>query len=184
MPVQPLSLVFSLTLLGAAVLSGCDRVGVDVYMSTEPHLDCGLEAVPPLTAGGPAAVRFTLTNLRDSPVWVLRWNTPLEERWKGTIFKVTAGGRELPYQGPMVKRGDPGREEYAEIPAGESTTAVADLAQVYDLATPGRYRVEVVQGLQDLVTDAAEVPRPRDRQHAVPLSCPPAELEVAATPPG
>jgi hypothetical protein len=161
-------------------------------VSNTPRLDCRLEAVPPLTAGGPAAVRFTLTNRGDSPVWVLRWNTPLEERWKGTIFAIVAddaGGRELPYQGPMVKRGDPGREEYAEIPAGGSATGVADLAQVYDLSEAGSYRVEVTQGLHDVTTNAADVPRPRDRQRAFPLSCPPLDLEVApvtqtVTPPG
>jgi hypothetical protein len=184
MPVQPLPLLFSLTLFGAAALAGCDRLTVGVVSDTTPRLDCRLEAVPPLTAGGPVPVRFTLTNRGDNPVWVLRWNTPLEERWKGTVFAVTAGGRELPYQGPMVKRGDPGREEYAEIPAGGSATGLADLAQVYALGEPGRYRMEVVQGLQDVVRDAGELPRPRDRQRGAPLSCPPLDFEVSGRPTG
>jgi len=181
MPVQPLPFL----ILCAAALSGCGRVAATFYV--KPRLDCRLEAVPPLTAGaagGPVAVRFTLTNQGDSAVWVLRWNTPLEERWKGTLFKVTAGGRELPYQGPMTKRGDPGQEEYAEIPVGGSATGVADLAQVYDLSEPGSYRLEVTQGLHDVTTNAAEVPRPRDRQRAFPLSCPAIDFEVAGRPPG
>jgi len=142
-----------------------------------PALECRLTAEPPLVVGGPVSVLFTLTNRTDAPLWVLRWNTPLE-RWKGTIFAVTLGGREIPYQGPMVKRGDPGRDEYAEIPAGGSIEATVDLSQAYELQVPGSYQVKVVQGLVDATADGASAPRPRDHHQAMPFDCPAIVLEV------
>src|ERR1043165_4132281 len=80
--------------------------------SSSPSLECSIEPLPPFKAGGPVEVRLLLTNPSREPVWFLRWNTPFEGR-PGTIFTVTApDGTEVPYAGPMVKRGDPVREDY------------------------------------------------------------------------
>ena len=128
-------------------------------------LTCRLDAVPPAT------VRFTLTNPSPSPLWVLRWNTPLEERWKGTIFTVTSGKKEISYQGPLTKRGDPGREEYVEIPAGGSVSGEADLSLVYEMKKPGKYVVKVTSELVDVVKDGTQVPRGRDRFVGVAVKC-------------
>ena len=65
------------------------------------------------------------------------------------------------------------------FPAGGTAEAVVDLAQVYEIQEPGRYRVEVTGGLQDVTTDPAGVPRPRDRHQAVSLSCRVLEIDVA-----
>jgi len=134
-------------------------------MPAAPPLTCRLNALPPTT------VRFTLTNPSSAPVWVLRWNTPLEERWKGTIFTVTSGKKEISYQGPMTKRGDPGREEYVEIPAGGSVSGEADLSQVYEMKKPGKYVVKVTGDLADVAMDNAEVPRGRDRFAGARVEC-------------
>ncbi|HYG64271.1 MAG TPA: protease [Thermoanaerobaculia bacterium] len=180
MPVQPRLSLLHLVVLGAVALAGC--VNAASRPAGAPALGCRLEAVPPLTAGGPVRVRLTLTNRGESPVWALRWNTPFEGRWQGTPFTVSTGGREVPYEGPMVKRGDPGREEYVEIAPGASAEATADLAEAYALAAPGRYRVEGAGGLHDLATSAAGVPRPRNRHQPAPLDC--AAVELTVTPPG
>ena len=142
-------------------------------------LECRLEAVNPLVAGGPVGVRFRLTNRTRGPLWVLRWNTPIEG-WRGTIFTVTFKGTALPYQGPMLKRGDPGREEYVEIPPGESVNVSVDLAEVYDVKQPGEYQVKVTGDLLDVTKDGASVPHPRDRQQRMALKCAPILLNVKA----
>lgn len=49
---------------------------------------------------------FTLENLSDETVYVLKWFTPLEGLF-GDIFRITRDSEEIPYTGPMVKRGDP-----------------------------------------------------------------------------
>lgn len=141
-------------------------------------LECRLEAEPPLTAGGPVQIRLTLTRPSGPSAYALNWNTPFEGRWMGTIFSVIHDGQEIPYSGPMTKRGDPSREEYVEVAPGRPATATADLAQVYDLSQPGAYEVRVVQGLADVTTEAASVPRPRDQHEGVALECGVVNLQV------
>ena len=144
----------------------------------------------PQTAASPSAlecriepkasteIRFVLSNPSQAPVWVLKWNTPLEG-WMGSIFTVTGpDGTELPYTGPMVKRGDPSRDEYVQIPPGGETDAEVDLANVYDLSKPGRYRLQVTGGIADLTADPASVPRPREQHQGVALECGEVTLEV------
>lgn len=141
-----------------------------VPASTDP-LECRAEP-----AGG-TRIRFELANRSQAPLRVLTWNTPWEG-WKGTILTVAREGEELPYQGPMLKRGDPGREEYAEIAAGGRIEATVDLAEVYDVSRPGPYRVEVTGDLLDVTSEA--VPRPRDRHQPMPLRCEPVTFAGSA----
>src|SRR5436305_14924298 len=102
-------LLFSLALL-ALLLPHC-------WMKPHPPgdaqhpLECRMEPALPLIAGLPIAMRFQLTNRRERPVWMLRWNTPWEG-WRGTVFSVSLQGHELPYRGVLVKRGDPAAAEY------------------------------------------------------------------------
>lgn len=140
-------------------------------------LQCRLEAVPPLVAGGPVKIRFTLENTTQAPVQVLRWNTPLEG-WKGTIFQVDFQGFDRHYQGPMFKRGEPGREDYVEIPAGKTVSATVDLSEVYDMKDPGPYQVKVVGGLQDVVTGGEPAPRSLEKHQPAVLSCDELPLNV------
>lgn len=135
--------------------------------------DCRIASVE----GRPTSIRFTLANQTAEPLWVLRWNTPLEG-WKGTILTVTANGTEIPYQGPMLKRGDPGRKDYVEMPPGEPASATVDLSQVYEVSQPGKYEVKVRGNLHDVAKDGADVPRPRDRHEAVELRCEGVTLEI------
>jgi len=159
-------------------LTGC----MTVASSPAPALSCRIEPQAPLVAGGPIRIRFELANRSESPLRVLTWNTPLEG-WKGTILEVRRGREELPYQGPMFKRGDPQAGDYAEIPAGGQVDATVDLAEVYDVSRPGTYRIETAGDLLDVTADSAAVPRPRDRHQPAPLRCAPVTLDVAPAPP-
>ena len=161
----------------AAFSAHCTKAAVP-NANAQP-LECRLEPVTPLTAGGNVAVRFRLTNRTNAPLWILRWNTPFEG-WRGTLFTLSHDGAEIPYQGPMVKRGDPSREEYVEIPAGESVSATVDLSEVYEIKKPGLYEATVTGGLQDVMKDAASVPRTRDQQQGMELRCAGITLDVKA----
>jgi peptidyl-Lys metalloendopeptidase len=143
-----------------------------------PAIECRVEPRPPLTAGGPVQIRFALTNPTGEKVWALTWNTPLE-RWMGTIFTLTGpGGEEIPYQGPMAKRGVPTLDSYVEIPSGETAEAVVDLAQVYEFKNPGLYRLQVTGSLFDLTGDGSELPRSTDLYAPAQLPCNEVVLEV------
>ncbi len=78
----------------------------------------------------------------------------------------------------MMKRGAPGRGEYVEIAAGGRAEATVDLAEVYDLTRPGRYRVAVDRDLLDTTADGASLPRDLSLHQAVPLRCGPLDLDV------
>jgi hypothetical protein len=160
-------------LLSLAALVALSTLTCMHTAASQPALDCRVEP------RAPTGIRFVLTNPSQAPVWVLKWNTPLEG-WRGSIFTVTGpDGTELPYTGPMVKRGDPGRDEYVQIPPGGEVDAVVDLVNVYDLSKPGRYRMQVTGDIADLAADAASVPRPREQHHGVELQCGEITLELA-----
>lgn len=143
--------------------------------STDPPgepLECRAE-----TAGG-TRLRFELANRSETALRVLTWNTPWEAGWKGTVLAVFRDGEELPYQGRMTKRGDPGAGDYAEIPAGGRIEATVDLAEVYDVSRPGSYRVEVTGDLQDVTS--GDAPRALDAHQPAPLRCGPLTFDLPA----
>ena len=143
----------------------------------KPELACKLAAPARLAAGSPVEISFRLTNRTPAPVSVLRWYTPLEGV-RGDIFRVTRGRRELPYEGPMMKRGDPSASDYVEIPAGKSVTGTADLSAAYGIREPGTYRVAFTRGLADVVRAGETSPRPRDAHRPRKLSCAAISIEV------
>jgi peptidyl-Lys metalloendopeptidase len=89
-------------------------------------------------------VGFTLRNDSSVAITVLRRQTPLEGIL-GDLFEVTVEGRRLEYRGKMVKRGSPTADEFVTIDPGLHAHATIDLAEGYDLASPGRYRVRFVR---------------------------------------
>jgi len=164
-----------LTLAAVLVVPACAATG-----PAAPHLGCELKVVGSPHAGGPAMVRMTLKNPGERPLFALAWGTPFEERWMGTPFTLRGpDGAEVPFQGPMVKRGDPGRDDYELVPAKGSVEADADLAAVYDLSRPGEYELSATRDLYDLADDETQVPRPRDRHQGAKLECAPLRFTVA-----
>ena len=160
----------------AAVLAGST---VEASASRPPDLACRLEALPGAVAGGPVKVRFTLTNRGTRPVRVLEWHTPLEGFWSD-VFEVSLAGAKLGYEGPLMKRGDPSPDDYAEIAPGKSVSAVVDLAGPYDLRRPGTYRVAFTRGLMDVVRDGEPFPRARDAHRRRALACEAIEVVVGS----
>ena len=62
----------------------------------------------------PIMITFRLDNISNQDLWVLKWYTPLEGI-KGKIFNVICDGKEILYQGPMIKRGNPSKNDYMHI---------------------------------------------------------------------
>ncbi len=142
--------------------------------AASPDLVCKLTAPARVIAGQPAPMRFTLTNRGPHAVRVLNWAAPFEG-WFAPYVQVMRDGELLRYSGPMVKRGDPGADEYLTIAPGKSRQATVDLAQPFDFTRPGRYRVTPRISLFDVTTGPA-----RALADHVPkrLDCPALEIEV------
>jgi hypothetical protein len=143
-----------------------------------PQLECRLTAAPSVAAGSPVLVKFAVKNSGSRPLSVLVWQTPLEGLL-GDVFRVTqADGTVIPYHGTTAKRGDPESDEYNLVPPQREASGEVDVALAYDLSRPGRYTISFRGALVD-VAEPREVPRPRDRHRALPLSCPALELEIS-----
>jgi hypothetical protein len=142
-------------------------------------LECRLRVEAPVKAGGPVVLHFSLSQPAGATksLYALRWYTPLEGV-RGDSLKVERGGVELPYQGPMVKRGDPAAEDYVALAPGNPAEGSTDIGPAYGLTQPGTYTIGFRAGLADLVDDKALVPRPRDAHQPAPLTCPPVRFEI------
>ena len=130
-------------------------------------------------AGQPVTIGFSLENVSSEPLWVLKWYTPLEGLW-GKILRVTRDGTQVPYQGPLAKRGPPRLEDYVRIEPGRSASAEIDLSKAYDTSVPGAYRVEFVGRVHDVARDGDSLPRRPEAQRASQLSGEPASFRVVA----
>jgi hypothetical protein len=169
--VNPLALLASLTALVA--LAGGGKPGTP--------LACRLSAAGAHPAAGPVTVRFVLKNTGSREVAVLTWQTPLEGLL-GDVFRITtADGKEIPYRGPMVKRGDPDADEYVRIPPHGEASGEVDAAAAYDLSRPGRYTVSFRGSIHD-VSEPKSAPRPRSAHEPAALECPAVEIEVVPGP--
>src|SRR5262245_38889125 len=135
--------------------------------SPAPNLDlpleCLLETKPEHQLGKPITVTGTLRNAGPSAVWVLTWNTFLEEGWLDCL-SVTHDGESVPYVGKAVSRGKPSKESYVRIPAGESQSREIDISTNYDITEPGDYqfffRMRVLGALE---AGAGEWPQEEDQ---------------------
>ena len=116
--------------------------------------------------GGPVIISFTLENQTDTDLWILIWHTPLEGL-RGRNFLVMCDGEEISYEGRMVKRGDPVRDDYVHIRAGESLSAEVDLSLAYNLPVADECRVEFKGQIHDFVSGEDYIHRRRDEHQGV-----------------
>lgn len=100
--------------------------------TTQSPLVYRLKFTETYNEGQPVNIGFTLENLTDETLWVLRWLTPLEGI-RGRIFKVSCGGQDVPYQGVLASRIGPFRSDYVRIGPRGSVSAEIDLSSVYRL---------------------------------------------------
>ncbi|MFP2908148.1 protease [Pyxidicoccus sp. 3LFB2] len=142
-------------------------------------LDCALSAPATVKAGEPVEVVFRLTNPTEKPLHVLDWHTPLEGLLNN-IFDVTREGTEIPYAGPMLKRANPGADDYVAVAPGASVEGKVNVALAYDFTQPGRYRIAFRGQLMDVATEPSEVPHTMDGFRGVPVKC--NEVETTVTP--
>lgn len=126
----------------------------------------------------PVELEFKITNPSAQAVYLLNWYTPLEGIL-GDIFHVTYAGQALPYLGPQVMRAAPLPAQYILLGAGESATAVVNIATEYDFSTAGHYTIAFKSPqISHLVEDTAEFATSVDQLGPVQISTQPVEVEI------
>lgn len=127
-----------------------------------------LSADPVYISGESVRIGFTLQNTSDKNLWVLKWYTPLEDI-KGKIFRVTCDGREIPYEGRMVKRGDPTKDDYIFLAPKDSVFAEVDLSKAYSLPVCNECHVVFKGRIHDIVTDESLLPNKSEKHQWVDI---------------
>lgn len=116
----------------------------------------------------PIIINFKLTNFSDRSVWILVWYTPLEGL-KGDILDIICDGNKIPYEGRMVKRGDPVSQEYIQLSPGESIAKDIDLSEAYRLSKCGKCMLEFKGQIRDIVQDDSLIPQKIDKHKSVEI---------------
>ncbi|MBU8898657.1 protease [Corallococcus sp. M34] len=140
-------------------------------------LRCTMSVPSRVTAGQPVEVTFRLENPTSQPVHVLRWNTPLEGLM-GNLFQVTRDGMDVPYQGPMLKRADPGATDYTTISPAGSAEGKVEASLAYNFREPGTYRIAFRDTLLDVAPGPTALPRTREGFQSQAVTCAPVETQV------
>jgi peptidyl-Lys metalloendopeptidase len=116
----------------------------------------------------PIAINFTLQNISNEKLWILTWYTPLEGL-KGKIFQVTCEGKEVPYEGPMVKRGQPSNADYAYIEPGKSVSKEFDLSRAYQVPESQACVIAFKGRIYDYATSSNILPKRAEEQQMVDI---------------
>ncbi len=104
----------------------------------------------------PVKLRFDLTNNGDEDLYVLKWYTPLEGLNSDCLTVIRNEKSKVGYDGPMIKRGRPGPDDYVLVPAGGTVSADVDVSASYAVSLPADYRVELnIQALEHIPAPAA-----------------------------
>lgn len=119
-------------MLMKAFLLALASVGAACAAPAAPQLRYRLEVPATLAAGAVLPLTFALENATRQSYWVLTWMTPLEGL-RNDLFRIVCDGREIAYEGPMVKRGRPAADDFRKLDPGASLQATIDLAEGYAL---------------------------------------------------
>jgi peptidyl-Lys metalloendopeptidase len=148
-------------------------------VTPQTELGATLEAPSSLPNGEAVKLTFTLTNHSPERLYVLTWYTPLEGIF-GEIFRVKRDGEAIPYEGPLVMRGDPLPEDYVLLEPGASVSAEVDLATAYDFSQAGQYTIEFLSPrISDVAKTESEFAASVDDLGPVEIPCNSLRLEIA-----
>lgn len=144
-------------------------------------LSATLQIPASLPDGDMVKVQFTLTNDSEVVLYVLKWYTPLEGIG-GEIFRVERAGQAVPYTGILAMRGNPTPEGYQLLEAGQSTSAVVDLASSFDFSQPGEYTIEFLSPrISHVARSEAEMARSVDNLGPVDIPANTVTVEIGGS---
>lgn len=147
-----LGVTLGTTLLAAAIAAA----GAAQPAAKFNPLRVSMTAATADSGGFLGSVEIVVTNTGNRTVRVPKWELP-SEFIEAKLFQVSRDGVPVQYEGPMIKRGLPGAEDFAILRAGESYRAVVDLSAAYDMTQTGRYVVTLISPLQHASTSGGEM---------------------------
>lgn len=147
-------------------------------LTSTSGLTARLEISEQLTVGDEVNLTFTLTNISGTPMYVLKWYTPLEGI-AGEIFRVTRDGQIVPYEGILASRGAPTRDEYVFLDTGASVSAVVDLSTSFNFSKAGTYEIRFISPrISHIALSEAEMATSVDDLGPVEIASHPVIVEI------
>ncbi|UCC22799.1 MAG: hypothetical protein JSW23_01645 [Planctomycetota bacterium] len=83
----------------------------------------------------------TFINESDKEIPIAKWTLLMEEELLWEPFEIIRGGRNVPYEGELVRRARPKPEDFYILQPGESVTSRVLLELYYYLYTAGEYSI-------------------------------------------
>jgi hypothetical protein len=103
--------------------------------------------------GDSIPVKFFIQNNTNSAFEFCSWQTPLEKELTANCFEIIHEGEILPYNGKMVKRKPPTKENFRLLKHGETSTQTININDAYNLDKAGTYTIRflgrTINGLPD-----------------------------------
>lgn len=147
--------------------------------SVVPRFSCGMELPAQVVRGESVSLTFHLRNDGATAFAILTWFTPFEGLMS-PMFRITHGAAVVPYEGRMIKRGQPTADDYVIVPAGGTVSRMLDLRMGYALDALGFYDVAYVGQVRDVIAQGIPMPRSDGQQQMMPLVCAPLRFELVA----
>ena len=117
-------------------------------MDAQPF-KCTLTASPEYRLGAPIIVKLEMQNISKEIVRFVSWGTPFAGSRPLDFLSVARDGVDLPYDGPVVGRGEPNDRDYLTLAPNESLTAEVDISLIYPFELPGEYTATLTMTLYD-----------------------------------
>jgi hypothetical protein len=131
---------------------------IETQRKTSSNMKYQLSARDTYIKGNPIMIKFSLQNLSNENLWVLKWYTPFEGL-RGKIFLVTCDGKEIPYEGPMSTRSQPKKADYIHIDPGRSVSAEVDMSNAYKFPVCNQTIVQFKGRIYDYTTSLDSTPK-------------------------
>jgi len=151
--------------------------GVNVEANGLTVFSCKLIAHETYVIGKPITVEFEIANHTDDDISFLPWGLPIEGFWS-RLYTVTKDGKNIPYQGPLIKREAPSADEYIVIAKGSTLKQSLDLSQAYELSQSGRYSVSYEGHIQSWFRLDNKGNRVGSEQQFTDICCPTIFIEI------
>ena len=101
-----------------------------------------IECLPTCQTAHKIECSFHLKNNGHRDYHVLKWRTPLDGITSDCLT-VTHNGKKLEYDGILMKRSNPGPDQFLLIPARQTVSSTFDISAGYDTSECGTYSVAV-----------------------------------------
>jgi len=170
-----MTLRFAPLLSGAAVAIGAFAAATAAPPAAGNNpLRVSIVNAPSLAGSATGLVEVAITNTSRKTVRIPSWELPSNQA-VSKLFVVMRDGKEVQYEGPMIKRGLPSAADFTILRPGETFRKQVDLSLAYDLTAAGQYTVTFQAPLQHASTSDGAMLK---RDNGVPMTAQSVPLQM------